>query len=172
LRGKPWSIEEERLLRQLIEGGKGIDEIAHAMGKSRTSIKGKLNNLGLSLVVVATRLPKAVATTTTSLAPIIDSATLADPALVVDPALAEEIAADLKKKRPLPSIEEKMREMDDASRALKQPGLSATEVARLGKFIEAAKVYNLFFEKYMHYRDLENELVELRRRLASEISKK
>jgi hypothetical protein len=50
MRGKPWSIDEERHLRQLIEEGKGFSEISQVMGKSRVSIKNKLYNLGLSLI--------------------------------------------------------------------------------------------------------------------------
>jgi hypothetical protein len=81
LRGKPWSIDDERLLRQLVEEGRGIDGISQVMGKTRTAIKGKLNNLGLglNLKVVATGLQNSVATTTT-LVPIVDSVGVVDPA--------------------------------------------------------------------------------------------
>jgi hypothetical protein len=78
------------------------------------------------------------------------------------------VVSELETNRPLPSIEQKLRELDEASRALHRPGLSPAEVKRLGKIIDAAKVYNQLFEKYVHYRDLENELLELRRQLASE----
>lgn len=173
MRGKPWSIDEERLLRQLVEEGRGIDAISQAMGKTRTAIKGKLNNLGLNLKVVATGLQNSVATTTTTLVPIVDSDGVVDPALGANSDLVEkvEVEGDLKIKRPLPSIEEKMRELDEASRALHHKGLSPTEIKRLGKIIDAARVYNQLFEKYAHYRDLENELMELRRQLAAERSK-
>ncbi len=174
MRGKPWSIEEERLLRQLIEEGKSIDGISQVMGKTRISIKGKLYNLGLNLKVVATtdlQNSVAAAAATTSLVPIVDSAAVVESASVANPDLVEEVEADLKIKRPLPSIEEKMRELDDASKALHHKGLSPTEIKRLSKIIDAAKVYNQLFEKYAHYRDFENELVELRQQLASEKSK-
>jgi hypothetical protein len=49
MRDKPWSIDEERHLRQLIEEGKGFSDISQVMGKSRVSVKDKLYNLGLSL---------------------------------------------------------------------------------------------------------------------------
>ena len=173
MRGKPWSIEEERLLRQLVEERKGIDTISQVMGKTRTSIKGKLYNLGLNLKVVATGLQNSVAaaTATPSLAPVVESAGVVIPALVTNPDSVEEVEADLKT-RPLPSIEEKLRELDNASKALHHKGLSPTEIKRLGKIIDAAKEYNQLFEKYAHYRDLENELVELRRQFASEKTKK
>ena len=148
--------------------------ISQVMGKTRISIKGKINNLGLKLNCCnrSAECSCSSSTTTTSLVPIVDSAGVVDPASVANPDLVEEVEADLKIKRPLPSIEEKMRELDDASKALHQKGLSPTEIKRLSKIIDAAKVYNQLFEKYAHYRDLENELMELRRQLAAERSKK
>jgi hypothetical protein len=47
--GKPWLIDEERRLRQLVEEGKGFNEISQLMGKSRVSVKCKIYNLGLVL---------------------------------------------------------------------------------------------------------------------------
>ena len=115
----------------------------------------------------------AASAAATSPGPIIDSAASpnVDPAPVADPDLVEEVEADLKIKRPLPSIEEKMRELDDASKALHHKGLSPAEIKRLSKIIDAAKVYNQLYEKYANYRELENELLELRRQLAAERSK-
>ena len=49
LRGKIWSVDEERQLRLLVEEGKGSDEISRVMGKTRVSLKAKLSNLGLHL---------------------------------------------------------------------------------------------------------------------------
>ncbi len=174
LRGKPWSIDEERLLRQLVEEGRGVDDISQAMGKTRTAIKGKLNNLGLNLKVVATGVQNAVATTTTtttSKVPIADSGEV-DSASGANPDLVEVVEADLKTKKPLPSIEEKLRELDAASRALHQRGLSLTEIKRLSKIIDASRVYNQLFEKYAKYRALEDDILGLRRQLASERSEK
>jgi hypothetical protein len=176
LRGKPWSIDEERLLRQLVEEGKGTEEICQAMGKTRVSVKAKLFNLGLFLkdatVTVQNRVASASAAAT-SPGPIDPAPTPnIDPDPLANPDLVEVVEADLKTKRPLPSVDEKMRELDDATKALHQKGLSPTEIKRLSKIIDAAKVYNQLFEKYAHYRELENELMELRRQLAEERSKK
>ena len=55
------------------------------------AIKGKLNNLVLKLKVVATGLQNTVATTTTSLVPIVDSAGVVDPALVANPDLSSRL---------------------------------------------------------------------------------
>jgi hypothetical protein len=53
MRGKPWSIDEERHLRQLIEAGNGIDKISQVMGKTRVSVRSKMYHLGLSVVDAA-----------------------------------------------------------------------------------------------------------------------
>jgi hypothetical protein len=65
LRGKPWSVDEERQLSRLAEEGKSSDEISRIMGKSRSSVKGKLFNSGLNCLIVATGVGSAVATTAT-----------------------------------------------------------------------------------------------------------
>ena len=61
MRGKPWSVDEERQLRQLIEEGRSLDEISRRMGKTRVSVKSKLFNSGLNSVKDATGVQKSVA---------------------------------------------------------------------------------------------------------------
>jgi len=51
LRGKIWSIEEEKQLRELVLQGLGLTQIAQVMGKKRLSVKAKIYNLSLSLVL-------------------------------------------------------------------------------------------------------------------------
>jgi len=110
LRGKAWSIDEERLLRQLVQEGKGTEEISQVMGKTRLSIKGKLNNLRLSLVV-ATGQKRAVATTTTTTPSLVNAA---DSVPIPNPGGFDVVAEGLKSNEPLPSIEEKLRALDAA----------------------------------------------------------
>ncbi len=50
MRGKKWSIDEERQLRQLVSEGMGIEKISQAMRKTRVSIRSKMYHLGLVLV--------------------------------------------------------------------------------------------------------------------------
>jgi hypothetical protein len=50
MRGKPWSVDEERHLRQLLEEGRSLDEISIFMDKTRVSVKSKLFNSGLHLL--------------------------------------------------------------------------------------------------------------------------
>jgi hypothetical protein len=144
------------------------------MGKTRVSVKAKLSNLCLS-VVVATGQKCAVATATATASspkPTVEST----PAKGVKSALVAAVAvgdvAVLKSNEPLPSIEEKLRTLDAASRALEQPGLRPTEISRLRNIIESVKVYEQLFAKYVNYCALEAEVVELRRQLASEKNQK
>ena len=163
MRGKPWLIEDERLLRQLVEEGKGFSDISQVIGKSRISVKNKLYNLGLSLkdntqsqipIVVSSSLLSSK-TPTNNVAP------------AVDP-VNDEIALELKTTAPLPRVEEKLRVLDAALVALEHPGLSPTEITRLTKIIDGVKVYEHLYEKFVNYSALEDEVIELRRQLASE----
>ena len=174
MRGKAWSIDEERLLRRLVQEGKGTQEISQIMGKSRVSVKAKLSNLCLS-VVVATALKGAVATATATASspkPTVESPSVpvAESAMVATVVVGD--VAVLKSNEPLPSIEEKLHTLDAASRALEQPGLRPTEISRLRNIIESVKVYEQLFAKYVNYCALEAEVVELRRQLASEKNQK
>jgi hypothetical protein len=71
----------------------------------------------------------------------------------------------------LPSIEETLKILAAALEALKTPGLEKAEVLRLRGIIAGAKVYQERFEVYVRYRELEEELMEARRKYA-ELRKK
>lgn len=172
MRGRKWSIDEERQLRALVEEGKSFDEISRIMGKSRLSIKGKLFNSGLNLIV-ATGMQKSVATTiatTTSKAP------ASEPSLVVSeqnskpvvPAATSISEVDLELPEVLPSVEQELKVLTAAIEALRKPGLSRSEVSRLRNIIAAVKIYQELFAKYVDYRGLETELLRLKRQLESE----
>jgi hypothetical protein len=167
LRGKPWSVDEERQLSHLVEEGKSCEEISRIMGKSRSSVKGKLFNSGLNSLIVATGVRSAVATTatiaTTPLTP--DVACLPDSASVG-------VAVDLKLPERLPSVEDELKVLAAAVEALRQPGLNRSEISRLHKVIQGAKVYQELFAKFVNYRGLETEVLELRRQYASENTKR
>jgi len=59
LRGKLWSIEQERQLRELLKAGAGIAEISKVMGKTLVSVRSKTYHLGLSVVDAAALQPIA-----------------------------------------------------------------------------------------------------------------
>ncbi len=63
----------------------------------------------------------------------------------------------------LPTIQNIMIRLSVALAALEVPGIDKKEIVRLGKFIQGAKVYKELFADYVHYREIEAELVELRR---------
>jgi hypothetical protein len=167
MRGKPWSIDEERHLRQLVEEGNDIDKISQVMGKTRISVRAKMYNLRL-LLVDATVVQNAVA----SVASVASSPALnADVVPVQDSdgvEVVEVVASHLKATGPLPSVEEKLRVVDSALVALERPGLRAAEISRLHNIIQGVKVYQQLFADFVNYRALESEVLELRKQLASE----
>lgn len=174
MRGKPWRVDEERQLRQLVEEGKSLDEISRIMGKTRVSVKGKLFNSGLNSVKVATGVQNLVAattaTTTSPVAPVTAPVSAFMPAPVTAASVGV-VGVDLKLPGRLPSVEEELKVLSAAVEALRQPGLGRAEVSRLHNIIQGVKVYQELFAKYVDYRGLEAEVLELRRQLASENAK-
>ena len=50
VKGKPWSVEEENRLKQMLQADKSVRVIAKAMGKTRDCIRKKIARLGLEVV--------------------------------------------------------------------------------------------------------------------------
>jgi hypothetical protein len=187
LRGKLWSIEQERQLRKLVAEGVGIAEISRVMGKTRVSVRSKMYHLGLYVVDAATVSPTiavsvaSIASVASTPKPIIDHAPLddapsrvtiidhqpaADPASL--PSEVDAFAAQLKENAPLPTIEEQLHVLNAAIVELRRPGISRAEVARNSKIIDGVKVYNELFAKFVDYKGLETKVLELEKRLARE----
>ncbi len=136
VKGKPWTIVEERELLKLRDEGKTVNQIACKLQKSEGSIKIKLARLGFKQVVVT---PQICAVTTSN---------AKVPQEIIVPA-------------ELFSIEEALREEATAMIALKKSGISKAEVARLKAIIQAAGDYQERFARYLNYRSLERWLSEL-----------
>lgn len=51
MKGKPWTVEEERLLREMVQQKKAIAVMASTLGKSVESVRTKIKRLGLRVVV-------------------------------------------------------------------------------------------------------------------------
>jgi hypothetical protein len=168
MRGKPWSIDEERQLRKLVEEGKGFSDISQVMSKSRVSVKNKLYNLGLSLKDNTQSQFPAVVSSLSSLSSLSSKASITNPTAAVDTVSVEEFAFKLKATRPLPSVEEKLRVLDSALVGLERPGLRPAEISRLHNIIQGVKVYQELFADFVNYRALESEVLELRKQLAAE----
>ena len=50
VKGKPWTVEEEKQLRKLVESGESLNIIAPKMKKSKQAIRRKIERLGLEVV--------------------------------------------------------------------------------------------------------------------------
>ena len=50
-KGKPWTREQEKQLRALVDSRESLEVIASKIGKSRAAIKMKMQRLGLEVVV-------------------------------------------------------------------------------------------------------------------------
>lgn len=64
----------------------------------------------------------------------------------------------------LPSVEEALKMLAAALYALDEPGMDKSEVLRLRGIIAGAKVYEELFANYVNYRELEEQLLELRQK--------
>ena len=138
MRGKPWTPEEEKQLKQMLEAEKSVRAIAKALGKTRDCIRMKIARLGLEVVVQG----KTKRTTT-----------------------------NLQIPTELPSIEEALKTLNGALKALETPGLDQAEVLRLRSIISGVKIYKELFADYLDYCGLEVEALELSQKLAEERAK-
>ena len=137
-KGKPWTRDEEKQLRELRSQGCKISEIAVAMGKSEEAVMKKLQRIGLKVV------QQSESNWTTS-------STAASEIIVPE---------------ELFSVEEALGMLAGAMKALQTPGLSKTEVMRLRSLIQAASVYQVKFAEYLDYRGIEKKLAELEKKYA------
>lgn len=139
MKGKPWTAEEEKQLKQFLEAEKSVRTIAKALGKTRDCVRMKIARLGLEVVVHG----KSERTTTTN----------------------------LQMPSELPSVEEALKTLSGALKALETPGLDQAEVLRLRSIISGVKIYKELFADYLDYRGLEAEALELSQKLAEERAK-
>ena len=64
MRGKPWSVDEENRLKQMLQAGKSVRIIAKVIGKARDCDRIKIARLNIEVVVHAKISPR---TTTSNL---------------------------------------------------------------------------------------------------------
>ena len=64
MRGKAWTVEEEKQLKQMLQEGRSVRVIARVLGKTRDCVRMKIARLGLNVVVHPKSQPR---TTTTKL---------------------------------------------------------------------------------------------------------
>jgi len=133
-KGKPWTVEEEKQLQQMLQENRSVRAIAKALGKTRDCVRMKIARLGLDVVVQG----KSERTTTTS----------------------------LQRPTELPSVEEALKTLSAALKALETPGLDQAETMRLRSIIQGVKIYKELFAEYVDIRGFEAEVLELRQKLA------
>ena len=131
MKGKPWTVDEEKRLRELVDSGDSLEGIASKMGKSRAAIKMKMRRLGLEVVVQEE--PTDSRTTTSN---------------VVLP-------------KELISMEEALKMLVGALKMACTPGLSKVEVQRLQVVANLARTYSEKLQEYLDLRGLEKRLFEL-----------
>lgn len=147
VRGKSWSVDEERLLRRLVEEGKSLAAISAAMGKSREAVRQKKFNLGLSKPLEEQR------TRLTEKNVPFSSSRLEPPS-------------------ELPNVEESLKILASAMLKITEPGLSKEEVQRLHVAADLASKYKDAYAECMHYREIEKRLNELEQEYVQSKNKK
>lgn len=136
MKGKPWTVEEERLLRDLAGKGKSLTVMASAFGKTPESVKQKLRRLGLKREVVV---QQNVHTTTSNGAG----------------ASGE-----------LPNLKRTLGFLSEALELLRVPGLDQAETLRLRTVVQAVKTYKELLADYLDFCGLETRLFELEAKYA------
>jgi hypothetical protein len=134
VKGKPWSVEDEKKLKDWVTSGVSVEALVFSFDGQYTkdAIYKKMERLGLEVVDEE----KKNISTTTSL----------------------ELPAEL------PSVEETLLKLSAALKLLEKPGLEKNEVLRLRGIIAGAKVYKELLADYMNYRGLEAKLLELKKK--------
>jgi hypothetical protein len=132
VKGKPWSVEDEKKLKDWVTSGVSVDALVFSFDGQYTkdAIYKKIERLGLEVVDEE----KKNISTTTSL----------------------ELPAEL------PSVEETLLKLSAVLAALEKPGLEKSDILRLRGIISGAKVYKELLADYINYRGLEAELLELK----------
>ncbi len=142
MKGKPWSVDEEKQLKEFVEAKAPLEVIMVKLHKSMDAIQKKCVRLGLEVVGDA---KKNRASSTSS--------------------------SGLKLPAELPSVEETLKDLSAALSALKIGGLDKTEILRLRSIISGCKAYKELLVDYMDYRGLEVEMLEWREKYADLVKK-
>jgi hypothetical protein len=145
-KGKPWPVEDERKLRDwFVSGTTELRVLAFSFDNKYTenAIYQKLLDVGLLLKEEEDSEKK----------------------------LSSSSTAELELPPELPSIEEELKKLSAALKALEKPGLDKNEILRLRGIISGVKTYNELLDTYADYRGLEAELLELNRKYGELLKK-
>ncbi len=143
-KGKPWSPEDEKRLKDWVSEGVndlGVLSFSFEGKYSKNAIYQKMLDLGLSA-----REEEAKKTVVSSSSAMV---------------LPDELL----------SVEESLKTLVAAMKALETPGLDKSEILRLRTLIQAASVYEVKLARFINYRELEAELLDLKRKFADLVKK-
>ena len=141
MRGKPWTVEEEKQLKDLVAAKTPQKVIAKLLHKRTTAVAMKVQRLGIIEVVVDDE--KNNSTTTTKLS----------------------LPAEL------PSVEDALKMLAGGLKAACQAGLTKVEVQRLRVLAGVARTYEAMLANYVKYREIEARIVEMEKKYASLLDK-
>jgi len=134
-----WKTDQEHELTDLMQQGKGIDELAEHFKRSPEAIRLKLRRLGLAIPEST----KDVSSTST-------------PQHVLEP---------IKPASDLISLEEIMKLLLGALEQLRNSeSLSVLQVKRCRLIVSTARTYMSMLERYVHWTDIEQRMVNVEAR--------
>lgn len=141
-KGKSWSKAEVEKLRSLVKDKQSWEVMVAELHRSEGAIRQKCRRLGLEVVV--NRSAEKFTTTTSEL---------------VIP-------------KELPTIQEALKILAAAMKALAEPGLDDVEVRRLQALVTAVRTYEASFANYVRYLEIEKMLVEMKAEFVRDEKKK
>ena len=137
-----WTRKEERNLMDLWNNGEhNANILAAQLSRKPEAVRKKLARMGL----VVGHEKKNAGTTTTK------------------EETETETRARLNIPRELPTIEETLKLQVSAVNALTKSNISKIDIGRFKAIIQGTKIYKEMFADYVHYLEIEKELVELSR---------
>ncbi len=187
MKGKPWSIEEERQLRSLAAKGMNAAEIGIAMSKKPNSIYEKAKRLGLIVHFSRKSLRKSACSIVGGCAISCGQESNAgQPSECAENVLKSENGSGsqsvstsesgiggfrLGENGGLPSIEEALKVLVYAENKLAVPGLCHDETLRLRSMINGIKIYKELFADYVNYKAMEKQMIDMEAKYTALLSK-
>ena len=156
-KGKPWSVDEERKLRELVKSGVSIQGITKVMGKTSDSVQKKVRRLCLKEEGTVNFVVPSSSSSSSAPSALAGSGLAVAEASPQVPSLVSPVE--------LPTVEEVLIKLAGVLANLEKPGLSRAETARCKAFIAAAEKYEKLYVDYAKYKAIEDRVVELEGKL-------
>jgi len=177
LRGKPWSPEEERLLRTLAAQGLNASEIGSRMNKKPNSVYEKARRIGLTVGISGRRKKTAISLAggcVSGFGAAVDNQPNSAAGGLEENHACQAVGCGgfkLSADGGLPSVETALKVLVAAVDQLDVPGLRYDETHRLRTIINGVKTYKELFADFLNYKELENRMVELEAKYSELVAK-